>query len=295
MSAAPVLSIENLHLEIVGRGTRTPILRGVNLRIEQGRVHGLVGESGAGKTMVGKAVLGILPPSAVITEGEARFFDRPLIGRDAVSRKGLLGREISMVLQNPTTALNPVLRIQTQIVDVLRRHLGLSRSGARVRALDLLDAVHIREPARVLRQYPHELSGGMRQRVIIAIAFSCDPELVIADEPTTALDVTVQKQILRLIKEQQSRTGAAILFITHDLGVVAKICDEVSVIYAGRVLETAPVTDVFETPRHDYTRALFGATPRHDRPDAGLRPVPDELTARLWQEAYDYDATRRHA
>ena len=295
MSAAPVLSIENLHLEIVGRGARAPILRGVDLRIGQGRVHGLVGESGAGKTMVGKAVLGILPPSAMITEGTARFFGRPLIGRDAVSRKALPGRAISMVLQNPATALNPVLRIRTQIVDVLRRHLGLSRSGARARALDLLDAVHIREPARVLRQYPHELSGGMRQRVIIAIAFACDPELVIADEPTTALDVTVQKQILRLIKEQQSRTGAAVLFITHDLGVVAKICDEVSVIYAGRILETAPVADVFESPGHDYTRALFGATPRHDRPDAGLRPVPDDLAAGLWREAHAYDETRRRA
>ena len=295
MTAAPVLSVEGLHAEIVEGGIRTPVLRDVTLRVEPGRVHGLVGESGAGKTMVGKAVLGILPRSVVVTEGTVRFCGMPFLGPDAVSRKGLLGRRISMVLQDPMTALNPVLRIETQVVDVLRKHLGLSRRAARTQALALLDAVHIRDPDRVLRQYPHELSGGMRQRVIIAVAFACEPDLVVADEPTTALDVTVQKQILRLIKEQQARTGAAVLFITHDLGVVAKICDEVSVIYAGRILETAPVADVFDRPGHDYTRALFDATPRHDRPDAPLRPVSGELTARLWREAREYDAARRHA
>ncbi len=295
MTAAPILSVENLHAEIVEGRTPAPVLRDVTLRIEQGRVHGLVGESGAGKTMVGKAVLGILPRSVLVTGGTVRFRGNPLFGPGAVSGTGLLGRRISMVLQDPMTALNPVLRIEAQICDVLRRHLGLSRRTARTRALELLDAVHIREPGRVLKQYPHELSGGMRQRVIIAVAFACDPDLVVADEPTTALDVTVQKQILQLIKEQQARTGAAVLFITHDLGVVAKICDEVSVIYAGRILETAPVANVFDRPGHDYTRALFGATPRHDRPDATLRPVSDELTARLWREARDYDAARGDA
>ena len=287
MSAPPVLSIENLHLEIRERGGRRPVLRGVSLDIPRGAVHGLVGESGGGKTLVGRAVLDILPAAATVTGGAIRFSGRP--------SGGLPGREISMILQDPTAALNPVLRIGTQTTDVLRKHLGLSRGAARTRARELLKAVRIREPEQALRKYPHELSGGMRQRVIIAIAFACDPKLVIADEPTTALDVTVQKRILRLIKEQQSRTGAAVLFITHDLGVVAKICDEVSVIHAGRIVETAPVAELFDAPRHDYTRALLAATPRHDRPAAALRPVPDELARRLWQEAFAYDEARRGA
>ena len=289
MSAAPVLSIESLHLEIRERGGRRPVLRGVSLEIPRGAVHGLVGESGGGKTMVGRAALDILPAAAAVTGGAIRFSGR------APGSGGAPGREISMILQDPMAALNPVLRIGTQTTDVLRKHLGLSRGAARARARELLEAVRIREPERALRKYPHELSGGMRQRVIIAIAFACDPRLVIADEPTTALDVTVQKRILRLIKEQQSRTGAAVLFITHDLGVVAKICDEVSVMHAGRILETAPVADLFDAPRHDYTRALLAATPRHDRPAAALRPVPDELARRLWQEAFAYDEARRGA
>ena len=289
MSAVPVLSIESLHLEIRERGDRRPVLRGVSLEIPRGAVHGLVGESGGGKTMVGRAALDILPAAAAVTGGAIRFSGR------APGSGGAPGREISMILQDPMAALNPVLRIGTQTTDVLRKHLGLSRGAARARARELLEAVRIREPERALRKYPHELSGGMRQRVIIAIAFACDPRLVIADEPTTALDVTVQKRILRLIKEQQSRTGAAVLFITHDLGVVAKICDEVSVMHAGRILETAPVADLFDAPRHDYTRALLAATPRHDRPAAALRPVPDELARRLWQEAFAYDEARRGA
>ncbi len=295
MNPGPLLSIEALHLEIRERGVRMPTLRNVSVQVARGSVHGLVGESGAGKTMVGKTVLGILPRSAVITEGSVHFLDQLLADPGAAPRRDWLGRHITMVLQDPMAALNPVLRIETQVTDILRRHMNMTRHAARERAVDLLDAVHIREPRRVLRQYPHELSGGMRQRVIIAIAFACDPELVIADEPTTALDVTVQKQILRLIKEQQSRTGATILFITHDLGVVAKICDEVSVIHAGRILETAPVRTIFEIPRHDYTRALFAATPRYDRPAAELHPVPETLTAALWQEAYAYDRQRSPA
>lgn len=287
MSAAPVLSIEGLHLEIRERGGRRPVLRGVSLDVPRGAVHGLVGESGGGKTLVGRAALDILPAAAAVTGGAIRFSGR--------ASGGPPGREVSMILQDPMAALNPVLRIGTQTTDVLRKHLGLSRGAARTRARELLEAVRIRDPEQALRKYPHELSGGQRQRVIIAIAFACDPRLVIADEPTTALDVTVQKRILRLIKEQQSRTGAAVLFITHDLGVVAKICDEVSVIHAGRILETAPVADLFDAPRHDYTRALLAATPRHDRPAAALRPVPDELARRLWREAFAYDEARRGA
>ena len=291
MTAPTTLQVDNLHLDIRG----TPILRGVSLSVPQGRVHGLVGESGGGKTMVGKAILGVLPGGARITEGAVRFGGRDLNAMPDRERRSLLGASISMILQDPLTALNPVLRIQTQMVDVLRQHLGLAAREARARAIEMLDAVHIREPERVLKLYPHELSGGMRQRVIISIAFSCDPELVIADEPTTALDVTVQRQILRLIKEMQERTGASVLFITHDLGVVAKICDHVSVIFAGRILESAPAADVFAAPQHPYTRALFAATPRYDQPANVLKPVPTTLTDQLWEDAHAYDASRGHA
>ena len=295
MINSQLLSVEDLHLDIVERGIRMHVLRNINLHIGHGQVHGLVGESGGGKTMVGKAILGILPVTAEVTGGTIRFAGELLMDRDRKSNNGLLGKKISMILQDPMTALNPVLRIETQIIDVLRKHLRLSRFNAHKKALELLEAVEIREPERVLRQFPHELSGGMRQRVIISIAFACDPELVIADEPTTALDVTVQKQILQLIKEQQSRTGAAVLFITHDLGVVSKICDDVSVIYGGRILETSSVKEIFTSPKHDYTRALFAATPRYDQPTAQHHPVPEELAARLSIEGRLYDAERNNA
>jgi len=286
----PALEIENLHLEIVTRRQRLPILRGVDLTVAVGGIHGLVGESGAGKTMIGRTVLGIQPPAARTTRGHIRLMGRDITHADEKQRRPLLGRTMSMILQDPMTALNPVLRIEAQITDVLRHRLGIRGRKASARALELLDAVHIRDPKRVLRQYPHELSGGMRQRVVISIAFACEPKLIIADEPTTALDVTVQRQILRLIKEMQARTGTAILFITHNLGVVAKLCDAVSVIYAGTILETAKTDELFAAPQHPYTRALFAATPRYDQPTSILSPVPPAVTDRLWREAYEYDA-----
>jgi peptide/nickel transport system ATP-binding protein len=187
------------------------------------------------------------------------------------------------------TALNPAFRIGEQITDVLRLHMGLDKTAARARALALLNDVHIRAPERVLRQYPHELSGGMRQRVLIAIAFSCQPKLIIADEPTTALDVTVQRQVLGLIKALQAERGTALLFITHDLGVVAKLCDRITVLHDGRVLEQGAVAEVFAAPKHAYTSALMKATPRYDRPGDALQPVPTTLTETLNAEAKAYD------
>ncbi len=290
MTGPAVLEIEDLHLEIADRRHRLAILRGIDLAVPAGAIHGLVGESGAGKTMVGRTVLGIQHPAARVTRGHIRFMGRDITHLTEAQRRPLLGSAMSMILQDPMSALNPVLRIESQITDVLRHRLAIGRREARSRALALLDAVHMRDPERVLRQYPHELSGGMRQRVVISIAFACEPKLIIADEPTTALDVTVQRQILRLIKEMQARTGAAILFITHNLGVVAKLCDAVSVIYAGRILEAARTEELFAAPRHPYTRALFAATPRYDQPANVLEPVPRALTDRLWREAHDYDA-----
>jgi peptide/nickel transport system ATP-binding protein len=282
MTAASVLEISQLSLSLERRGEPLKqILRGVDLAIAPGEVVGLVGESGGGKTMVGKAVLGILPPSARIGGGHIRFDGIDLLSLPARRRRALLGRRIAMILQNPMTALNPAFRIEHQIVDVLQYHLKMSAGQARQRALALLDAVQIRDPDRVMRHYPHELSGGMCQRVIISIAFACEPQLIIADEPTTALDVTVQHQILRLIKELQERTGTAVLFITHDLGIVAKVCDHVNIIYGGKILESRPVEDLFRTPRHPYTRALLEAAPRYDRPGVRVTAVPDSLHASL--------------
>jgi peptide/nickel transport system ATP-binding protein len=288
----PLLAINDLHLELALSGGALPVLRGVSLRLDPGRVLGLVGESGAGKTMVGKAVLGIQPGRARISAGSIVFDGGEITHLAGEARRALLGRGMALIPQDPMSGLNPVRRVDAQMTDVLRLHLGLDRAAAAARAKELLDAVHIRHPARVLRLYPHELSGGMRQRVLIAIAFACRPRLIVADEPTTALDVTVQRQILRLIKELQSNFGTALLFISHDLGVVSKICDEVAVMYAGRVLEWAPVAGIFARPKRDYTRALFAATPRYDRPAEALKPVPNALTERLLAEAAAYDARR---
>ncbi len=252
-----VLDIQKLHLNLRHKETVSPILAGVDLSIEAGRVHGLVGESGAGKSMLAKAVLGILPESAEVRSGSIRFSGIELIGIDPKARRKLASRQIAMIPQNPMTSLNPVRRTGRQICDVLQLHLKLTRRQAAERSLELLDAVQIRNPARVMRQYPFELSGGMRQRLLIATAFSCRPELIIADEPTTALDVTVQRQILQLIKRLQAEFGTAVLFISHDMGVVAKICDFVSVIRDGSVVECQAVRPMFENPSHAYTKNLL--------------------------------------
>jgi peptide/nickel transport system ATP-binding protein len=287
-----LLEIERLHLELGAGRHWLPILRGVELALCAGEVLGLVGESGAGKTMVGKAVLGLQPERARISEGAIRFAGRDITHLGERARRALLGRGMSLIPQDPMSALNPVMRIGAQMLDVIRPQLGLDAAGARAKAIELLQAVHMREPERVLRLYPHELSGGMRQRVLIATAFACRPQLIVADEPTTALDVTVQRQILRLIKELQANSGTALLFITHDLGVVAKICDRVAVMHSGRILEEAPVAEIFARPCHAYTRALLAATPRYDRPADALAPVPPAILEQLAQEAAAYDAGR---
>ena len=289
-----LLDIRDLDLRL---NARPPVrlLRCVSLAVQPAQIVGLVGESGAGKTMVGRVVLGIAPANARVTGGTVLFDGRDITHLSESERRNLLGREIAFIPQNPMTALNPVERIEPQVTDVLRMHLGMTRDAAHGRALELLRDVRLREPERVLRLYPHELSGGMRQRVLIAIAFACKPKLVIADEPTTALDVTVQKQILRLIKELQRNSGTAILFITHDLGVVAKLCDHVAVMHSGRILESAPAANLFANPAHDYTCALFAATPRFDRPGGLLQPIPAALTQRLAEEAHALDSADRRS
>ena len=278
-----VLAISGLG--VVSDRDATPILRDISLRVASGETLGLVGESGAGKSTIGKAILGILPRTVRVTSGEIRFEGRDLLTFPAAARRRLIGERVALIPQDPMTALNPGRRIEGQLTDGLRLWRGLDAQAARHIALRLLGEVHIREPERVLGSFPHQLSGGMRQRVLIAAAFALEPALIVADEPTTALDVTVQKQILRLIRNMQHAHGTAVIFVSHDLGVVAQICDHVTLLYAGRIVEQGATAEMLEAPKHAYTRALIEACPRYDRPDAGLRPVPEEILAQLRAEA----------
>jgi peptide/nickel transport system ATP-binding protein len=290
----PRLAIEALSATSLRDGNR-PILRQVSLTVGVGEVHGVVGESGAGKSTIAKAILGIIPSQVKITGGSINFEGDNLLAMSANALRSVLGRDIALVPQDPSTALNPSRRIEAQLTDGLRLKRGLSAREARQRALALLEEVQIRDPERVLRSYPHQLSGGMRQRVLIAAAFGLEPKLVIADEPTTALDVTVQKQILRLIRLLQERHGTSVLFVSHDLGVVAKICDRLTVLYMGRAMEQGTAEEVLGAPRHAYTKALLAANPRYDRPDTGLEPTPPEVIAALRAEIAAIDAAAAEA
>lgn len=266
------------------RSPVSPILRDVSLSVNAGEVMALVGESGAGKSTIAKAVLGILPAGITVTAGSILFEGTDLLTLPPVKLRELLGVRIALIPQDPLTSLNPARRIGDQLTDGLRLRAGLGRKDATDKAVQLLTDVHIREPERVLRRYPHELSGGMRQRVLIAQAFSLNPHVIIADEPTTALDVTVQKQVLRLIRDMQREHRTTLLFVTHDLGVVAQICDRMTVLYGGKVLEQGVTAEILANPQHPYTRALLAASPRYDRPEQSLKPVPEALIAELRQE-----------
>ena len=279
----PILAVHGLSA--ISQRDRTPILHDVSLTVDRGETRGLVGESGAGKTTIGKAILGILPRAVRVTGGKIRFEGQDLLTMPEALLRRLVGERIALIPQDPMTALNPGRRIEGQLTDGLRLWRGLDSGAARKIALNLLEEVHIRDPERVLGSYPHELSGGMRQRVLIAAAFAMEPKLIVADEPTTALDVTVQKQILRLVRAMQRAHGTAVLFVTHNLGVVAQVCDDVTLLFGGRVIEQGRTAEMFERPRHPYTQALLDACPRYDRPKTALRPVPAEVIVRLRAEA----------
>ena len=267
-----------------------PLLRRVSLEVGPGEVRGLVGESGAGKSMIGKAILGILPGSVQVTGGQIFLDGTDLLTLSARDRRRMIGAKTALIPQDPLTALNPSRRIGPQITDRLVDILGWDRARADQRARDLLAEVQIPDANRVLRQYPHELSGGMRQRILIASAFAAEPRLIVADEPTTALDVTVQKQILRLIAQMQARHGTALLFVTHDLGVVSKVCQTLSVLYGGMVVEDTTARAFFRGPAHPYSAALLAATPRYTHPDTSLTPVPDAVITAVRAEAEARDA-----
>ena len=265
------------------------LLRRVSLSVGSGEVRGLVGESGAGKSMIGKAILGILPRSVAVTGGEILLDGVDLQKLAPAERRRRIGATCALIPQDPLTALNPSHRVGPQITDRLVDILGWARPRAEARARELLAEVQIPDPERVMRAYPHELSGGMRQRILIASAFAAEPKLIVADEPTTALDVTVQKQILKLIKDMQERHGTALLFVTHDLGVVSKVCQSLTVLYAGMVVEDTDVRSFFRAPGHAYSRALLAATPKYTDPAASLTPVPEAVIAAVRAEVAAMD------
>jgi len=276
-----LLDVSDLRTAFRTRAGLVRAVDGVSLRLDRGQTLGIVGESGSGKSVLVRSIMNLLPRSAVVAPDSRVLLDGEQAAMMAPERRRhLWGREVAMVFQNPMTSLNPVRRIGVQLTDPPRYHLGLSRKAASARAAELLDLVGIPDPARRLRQYPHELSGGMRQRVMIAIALSCGPKLLIADEPTTALDVTVQHDILDLLGRLQHERDMAMILISHDLAVVAGRTDRTLVMYAGRVVESGPTATLFAAPRHPYTAALLRATPVLEEPSHGrleviAGPAPD--------------------
>ncbi|MCJ2060884.1 ABC transporter ATP-binding protein [Methylobacterium sp. J-048] len=262
VSGVPLLSIESLQVHFRTPDGANRAVDGVSFAIQAGETLAIVGESGCGKSVTAMSILRLLPEPPASIAGAIRFEGRNLLDLPIKAMRKIRGNDISVIFQEPMTSLNPVLTVGRQIGETLRLHQGLSRREAEARAVEMLTLVGIPEPVRRVREYPHQLSGGMRQRVMIAIALACSPKLLIADEPTTALDVTIQAQILDLMRDLKRRVGAAIMLITHDLGVVAEVADRVVVMYAGRKVEEASVRDLFRAPRHPYTRGLMGAVPK---------------------------------
>jgi oligopeptide/dipeptide ABC transporter ATP-binding protein len=285
VSDPPLLQIRGLSISYPSERGAIGALRGIDLELAAGECLSVVGESGSGKTQLLLAILGLSAPSGQV-RGSIRYRGHELIGMRAVELNRIRGKRIGMVFQDPMTALNPYLHVGAQITEVLRQHEDLRGRAAERRAIELLESLQMPEAAQRMRQYPHELSGGMRQRAMIAIALIARPEILLADEPSTALDVTVQAQVLNLFRELRERTGTAIVLVTHDLGVTAELADRVAVMYAGRVVEQAAVRTLFESPRHPYTEALQQSIPRIDAalptrlPSiAGTSPDPAALPA----------------
>jgi peptide/nickel transport system ATP-binding protein/oligopeptide transport system ATP-binding protein len=273
-----LLSIKDLKTHFYSAGKTVRALDGVTFEIEEGEAFGLVGETGCGKSVTALSILRLIPtPPGKIVGGEIHFKDKSLLKLPEDEMRSIRGKEISMIFQEPMTSLNPVFRVGDQMTEVIMLHQGLDHSRAFEMAVEMLEKVHIPDPQRVINQFPHQLSGGMRQRAMIAMELSCHPSLLIADEPTTALDVTIQAQILRLIKEMRKEFHTSVLLITHDLGVVAELCDRVAVMYAGSIIERASVGEIFKNPKHPYTLGLWGAIPLIDQEKETLSVIPGNV------------------
>ncbi len=283
-----LLSVRDLRVTFQRSGEKPFVaVDGVSFDVRPGETVGLVGESGCGKSVTSLAIMGLLPRRGVAVEGEVSFQGTNLLTQPAERMRDRRGRDLGMIFQDPLSSLNPVISIGIQVTEVLERHRGLSRRAAMPIARDMLDKVGIPDPDRRLKDYPHQLSGGMRQRALIAMALACQPRLLIADEPTTALDVTIQAQILALLKELVQDTGTALVMITHDLGVVAGLCDRVNVLYGGKIVERGDRHPLFASPRHPYTAGLLASIPRLDAPRGErLTPIPGSVSDNLpWDHA----------
>jgi oligopeptide transport system ATP-binding protein len=275
MASSPLLEVEDLHVRFHTRNGVVRAVDGISYTVQPGETLGIVGESGSGKSVSQYALMGLVPsPPGRIEQGSARFGGVDLLRCDAKARRGVRGKRISMIFQDPMTTLNPFMRIGAQVMEPLRIHDRCSKAEAHRRAVEALEQVGIQDAEKRMRLFPHEFSGGMRQRVMIAMALIAGPELLIADEPTTALDVTVQAQILELIKQRQRDLGMAVVLITHDLGVIAGACDRVLVMYAGQIVEAADTGALFARPRHPYTEALLAAMPSAHQPGSELYTIP---------------------
>nr|WP_281357946.1 ABC transporter ATP-binding protein [Sporosarcina jiandibaonis] len=269
-----VLTVEDLHVSFTTFGGEVQALRGVTFDLYKGETLAIVGESGCGKSVTANTIMGLIPqPPGKIKNGKVLFKEKNLVKMSKSRLRKVQGVDISMIFQDPMTALNPTLQIGEQLTEGLRTHQKLSKAAAYTKAIEMLNMVGIPNPKERMKQYPHQFSGGMRQRIVIAIALICEPELLIADEPTTALDVTIQAQILELFIEIQKKMGVSIILITHDLGVVAKIADRIAVMYAGKIIETGDKREIFYTPQHPYTKGLLNSVPRLDLLEEELQPI----------------------
>ena len=274
MSVEPLLHVENLTVQTHSEDGPRSLLTEIALQIGPGEIVGLVGESGSGKSMLAMSIGRLLPTNCSVTQGRVVLSGEDLLTADERMLESIRGSGMAFVFQEPMTALNPTMKVGRQMVDVIRRHTAVGRSDAKAGAIAMLERVRIRDAASVFDSWPHELSGGMRQRVLIGMAFSCQPGLIIADEPTTALDVTIQAQILALLVDMAREHGTSVLLITHDMGIVRAITHRVNVMYAGRIVECGATADVLAAPRHPYTRALLGCLPESSAPRARLATLP---------------------
>lgn len=270
-----ILTIENLRLSFPIYQGEVKVLNGVSLHINRGEIVGVVGESGSGKSVTAMLAMRLIAPGSYrVQGGSLEILGKNVLTASEAEMRQLRGSKVAMIFQEPMTALNPTRRIGKQMVDVIRQHQPVSTKQAKARAIELLSEMQIADPQSVLERYPFELSGGMRQRVMIALAFSCEPDLLIADEPTTALDVTVQRQVLRLLKQKALSTGTAVLFISHDMAVVSQVCDRLYVMYAGAVIESGATDSVLTTPCHPYSAGLLACSPDGSEPRAELTSIP---------------------
>ena len=281
-SATPLLEVRDLAIDFRTHDGTFRAVDGVSLSIEAGRALGVVGESGCGKSVTALSIMGLIPqPPGIIASGSIRFEGRDLLALPPAAMRDLRGNHIAMIFQEPMTSLNPAFTIGDQIIEGLLRHTKMTRDEARRHAIEMLDRVRIPSPDKRIDDYPHRLSGGMRQRAMIAMSLACEPQLLIADEPTTALDVTIQAQILDLMRTLRRETGTAVMLITHDLGVVAEFADDVMVMYAGRVVERASVDALFDEPQHPYTIGLLGSIPRLDLDQDRLAAIEGQVPMRI--------------